>query len=80
MPKVNLTPYSGRPSTEEKVAAKIAYYMKIEKVSSKDMAIAVGLSQRGWNNKLNTVPENFRLDELVKAAKRLDVKLEELVG
>ena len=80
MPKVNLTPYSSRPSTERKVAANIAYYMKIEKVSSKDMAIAVGLSQRGWNNKLNTAPENFRLDELVKAAKRLDVKLEELVG
>lgn len=80
MPKVNLTPYSGKPTKEEKIAAKMAYYMRLGKISAKDMAVATGLSERGFRNKLNATPATFRLDELVLAAKRLDVKLEELVA
>lgn len=80
MPKVNLMPYSGAPKDAEKVAAKIAYYMQLRGYSPNEMAAATGMSDRSFREKLRYRPHNFRLQELVLAAKKFGIKLEELVG
>ena len=63
----------------KKLAAKIAYGMKLYDLRVEEMAESIGVCTRTWYQRMKD-PKNFRIYELEKIARILDLALEELVN
>lgn len=61
------------------IKGNIMKYKTLENVKTKELAIAAGVSFKCMYSRLEK-PEEFRIKELMKVAKKLNVSLAELLG
>lgn len=61
------------------IKGNIMKYKTLENVKTKELAIAAGVSFKCMYSRLEK-PEEFRIKELIKVAKKLNVSLAELLG
>lgn len=60
------------------IKSNIMKYKILENIKTKELAIAAGVSSKCMYNRLEK-PEEFRIKELMKVAKKLNVSLGELL-